>query len=118
MIKPVDESKLNTIDRLGLAYCRLCGWQWDELLGQKPPGFDALPNFDRRKHRAFRKPMQTKYEIITPKIRAIKTLIGQANASRCWWIFKLGRTEEEWRAWYSTGEYERLYKCCEGYRER
>lgn len=117
MIKPVDESKLNTIDRLGLAYCRLCGWQWDELLGQKPPGFDALPNFDRRKHRVFRKPMQTKYEIITPKIRAIKTLIGQANTSRCWWIFKLGRTEEEWRAWYSTGEYERLYKCCEGYRE-
>lgn len=117
-MKPVDESKLNAIDRLGLAYCRLCGWQWDELLGPKPLGFDALPNFDRRKLRIFRKPMRTKYEIIAPKIRAIETLIGTANTSRCWWIFKLRRTEEEWRAWYSTGEYERLYKCREGYSER
>ena len=117
-MRVVNESKLNTIDRLGLAYCRLCGWQWDELLGPKPLGFDALPNFDRRKLRIFRKPMRTKYEIIAPKIRAIETLIGTANTSLCWWIFKLRRTEEEWIAWYLSGEYERLDECRHGYHKR
>ena len=117
-MKQVDESKLNVIDRLGLAYCRLCGWQWDELLGSKPLDFDTLPNFDCRKFRMLRKPMRTKYEIIAPKIRAIETLIGQASINRCWWIFELGKTEEDWRVWYSTGEYERFYKCREGYGER
>lgn len=114
-MKPVDESKLNAIDRLGLAYCRLGGWQWDDLLGPKPLGFDSLPNYDRRKFRSLRKPVPTRYDFIRPKILAIEEIIGRANTSRCWWIFKLGRTEDEWRVWYLSGEHERLDECRNGH---
>ena len=53
---------LNKIDRLGLAYCRLNCWEWDNIIGPKPEGFD--------------------------------------NASRCWWKFILGKTEDEWFRWF------------------
>ena len=34
------EKKLNYVDRLGLAYCRLNSWEWDDAVGPKPEGFD------------------------------------------------------------------------------
>lgn len=78
----IDESKLTMADRLGLAYCRLCSGEWDELLGPEPA------------HEAD--------EIAYRKMAAIKTIIGEADTSRCWWKFNLKRTEDEWRAWYGA----------------
>lgn len=31
MLETIDESKLSPVERLGLAYCRLNCWIWDEL---------------------------------------------------------------------------------------
>ena len=42
----VDENVLDRVDRLGLAYCRLNDWKWDEFIGPKPDGFDKLPDYD------------------------------------------------------------------------
>lgn len=32
----------------------------------------------------------------------VSELLGDAECSRAWWIYQLGRTEEEWRAWWSA----------------
>ena len=105
----INEAELNEVDRLGLAYCRLCAWGWDEIVGPKPEGFDDLPDFDRRKFRRFRKPIRTKHDYIWPKLKGIEFLIGKDNTSRCWWIFELGRTEEQWREWCLTAKYDPRY---------
>ena len=78
--KDIDDSQLSFVDRLGLAYCRLNSYEWDPILGEEPPS--ASNSFYYR------------------KMNAIKDLIGDENASRCWWLFELRKTEEEWRAWY------------------
>ena len=96
----VDESKLSWIDRLGVAYCRLNGYEWDDILGPKPEGFDELP-VDSPKAGVFRKHIPCKRDFTGPACYAIKKIIGEANASRCWWVYKLGRTEEAWFRWYT-----------------
>lgn len=88
----VDESKLDRIDRLGLACCRLDCFEWDEIIGEKPDGFDALPNYVKGK--------LSRYDYVRPASLGVKSIIGEANASRCWWKFVLGKTEEEWFRWY------------------
>lgn len=96
----VDESKLSKKDRLGLAWCRLNCYAWDEILGPKPSGFEAMPDFSTKQ--LFRKKRQCKHDYVLPAMRAIESIIGRANISRCWWLFQLGRTEEEWFQWYVT----------------
>lgn len=96
----IDESTLDPIDRLGLAYCRMNSWEWDEVAGPKPEGFDGLPLFDRRMFKRFRKKIVTKHDYIRPAISAIESIVGEANASRCWWKFVLDRSEEDWFRWY------------------
>ena len=96
----LDQSELSYIDRLGLAYCRLNKFMWDPLLGAKPEGFDDLPNYSPG--RIFKRGEASKYDIIWPYIQAIKSIIGNANASRCWWIFELGQPEEAWLQWYAA----------------
>lgn len=98
----INEAELNRIDRLGLAYCRLNCWRWDDLLGPKPEGFDDLPNFDSKAGRIFHNRIPSKDDHIHPAILAIENMIGEANASRCHWKFVLGRTEEDWFHWYVT----------------
>ena len=77
-----DESKLDWVDRLGLAYCRLNRWEWDEsLLGPKP---------DPHEDENYRSRVMIR----------IETIIGYANVSRCWWVYELGATVEDWLRWY------------------
>lgn len=97
----VDEAKLNYVDRLGLAYCRLNCFEWDEILGDKPAEFDNLPDFPRK--RLFQRKMTSKQDYVYPAIIAIEAAIGVANTSRCWWLFQLGKTEREWMKWYIRG---------------
>lgn len=94
----VDKSKLDRTDRLGLAWCRLNSFVWDEIIGEKPPGFDELPNYAEGK--------ASKHDYVHPAILGIESIIGEANASRCWWVFKLGKTEEEWLRWYISERHE------------
>lgn len=99
--RKIDESKLDRIDRLGLAYCRLNGYQWDDYIGPKPEGFDQMP-IDRPKPKLLRKHrcVPCKADFVSPAMHAIESIIGEANISRCWWVYWLGRTEEEWFQWY------------------
>ena len=72
-----------TVNRLGLAWVRLNRGEWDELFGEKPEDYDLQY-----------------FKVIND---AIANLIGEANMSRCWWIYELGRTEEDWFRWYTVG---------------
>ncbi len=93
-----DELKLSKTDRLGLAYCRLNSWKWDDIVGPKPAGFDDMPNTVPGKP----DDPGAKYYYVSPAIRGIESIIGEANASRCHFLFNLGKTEEEWLRWYCS----------------
>jgi len=117
----VDEGALSKTDRIGLAYCRLNDWKWDEFIGPKPEGFDDLPNFDRNDLKRISHPIIMRFlscvfpgkykkklskdDFIDLPMRGIKSEIGEANISRCWWVYKMKRTEEEWRKWYYSTEH-------------
>lgn len=96
----VDEQTLDNIDRLGLAYCRLNSWQWDEIVGEKPKDFDSLPNYKRGGFQNIFKKQRTKHDYIKGKMEKLISVIGEENASRCWWKFEKIGTEEEWLEWY------------------
>lgn len=76
-----------TEERLGIAFCNLNTWKWDDLLGPKPKNFDFMT-------------CDQKMPIIRPAIALIESVIGEDNTNKWWWIIELGRTESEWRAWY------------------
>lgn len=96
----IDENALNRTDRLGLAFCRLNSWGWDEIVGPKPEGFDEMPDSIPGQRWA----PGTKSFYIGPALRGIDRIIGEGNTSRCHWIFNLRRTEEEWLQWYCSTE--------------
>lgn len=99
-----DENGLSMIDRLGLAYCRLNCSEWDDILGPKPEGFDDLPSRSP-KQGIGRKHQLCKEDFLGAALRGISSIIGEANCSRCWWKFKLGKSEEEWFRWYVTDRF-------------
>lgn len=86
MLETIDESKLSPIERMGLAYCRLNCWDWDELIGEKPDGFEQMTN-------------EEKHGYIEPQLDRIEQILGSPYTSRCWWVYELGKTEEEWLEW-------------------
>lgn len=97
MLETIDESKLSPVERLGLAYCRLNCWIWDELAGDKPDGFEQMTN-------------EEKHVYIHPKLNRIEQILGSPYTSRCWWVYELGKTEEEWLEWRKSQiVYEREY---------
>lgn len=106
----IDESKLSTVERLGLAYCRLNSGEWDELVGPKPEGWDKMPDYDYNRQRTL---YPTKADYQLRSMQAIENIIGKAEVSRCHWRFELGKTEEEWLAWYlyEGCSNEMLYTC-------
>lgn len=110
---PLNENRLSYIDRLGLAYCRLNNYEWDPLLGPKPWDFDTLPAYIPPKKFLFwrsRKQTRCKHFITWPAAQAILSIIGEANASRCHWMFELMRTEDEWLEWYIKTGHEQMRK--------
>lgn len=90
----IDESTLSGANRVGLAYCRLNCWQWDPMFGPDPVGFAYLPNFQG--------PGKTKHDYIAPIIRELKTHYPESLFSRCWWVYYMGKTEQEWLDWYTS----------------
>ena len=45
----INETELSSVDRLGLAYCRLNRYEWDNILGEKPANFDDLPKTKQKR---------------------------------------------------------------------
>lgn len=96
----IDESSLSFRDRLGLAYCRLLCWEWDEFIGPKPDGFDTMEEYPR--HKWFGRRKRCRVDYTHPAMTGIESILGEAECSRYWWLFAMGETEETWRTWYLT----------------
>ena len=98
-----NENELDRVERLALAYIRLNSYEWDEIVGPKPHGFDDLPVYTKPHWlTGKRKPSQS--GVVRPAMNAIESIIGAAAISRFWWKYGLGRTEEEWFRWYCSPE--------------
>lgn len=87
-MKNIDETTLNFEQRLGLAYCRLNSWQWDDIIGPKPNDFDNIEN------------LLVKNEYLYEPFQRIINIIGERNCNKYWWMFVLDKTEDEWVEWY------------------
>ena len=97
----VDETQLTHEERLGLAYCRLNGWEWDELFGPKPEGWDKMPEYEYPYTLGTkRKVYPTKFDYAKPMLFAIEKILGDAKCSYYHWRFNLGKSYEEWLQWY------------------
>lgn len=84
-MEDINKSRLSITERLALAAYRLNCFEWDELAGDKPEGFDAMT-------------CEEKQRFVFPKYAQIEELLGEVYLNRCFWIFD-GNTEEEWLAW-------------------
>ena len=96
-MKNIDETTLNFEQRLGLAYCRLNSWQWDDIVGPKPNDFDNIED------------LLVKNEYLYEPFQRIINIIGERNCNKYWWIFVLDKTEDEWVEWY--------YKDCDFFKK-
>ena len=93
----LDEAKLGPAERLALAAYRMNGWQWDDMFGEKPDGFDQMT-------------IDEKNKFIYPQFMQIDELLGDVYLGRCFWIFD-GKTEAEWLEWRKSRlAYEKEYK--------
>lgn len=77
-------------------------WKWDDRLGEKPEGWDALPYSRPLEFWARRKEKLTKYIIIHPVIKAIEDLAGEKSIFRYHHLHNLHRTELQFEDWYSS----------------
>lgn len=93
----LDEAKLGPAERLALAAYRMNCWQWDDMFGEKPDGFDRMT-------------IDEKNKFIHPQFMQIDELLGDVYLGRCFWIFD-GKTEAEWLEWRKSRlAYEKEYK--------
>lgn len=91
----IDESALDWHDRLGLCYARLMSWKWDDILGPKPENFDALPTGATRPIGSKERPV-CKSDYISVPLITIRSILGEMEASRFWWTFRRGVSNEDW----------------------
>ena len=89
MYEHINESKLNPEARMGLAYCRMNCWEWDDYMSNKPEGFEE----------------SNKFEILKQPMKEIENIIGVNNCNKYLWLFQLGKTEAEWAQWYYVDRY-------------
>lgn len=86
--------------RLAEAYERFNRFEWDDLAGPKPDGFDDLPNY-RKEHRL---PKQRKTvfkeDYVKPAMEGIRRIIGDAAISEYRFTEVMGLSYEEWLQWY------------------
>jgi hypothetical protein len=83
---------------LARIYNNLNSWKWDEALGKKPEGWDALPAWDKE-HKVI-----TKAEIIRPIMDMIESIIGKKECLRHHWVSGLNRTNEQFEVWWGNLE--------------
>ena len=108
MQKGIDESTLSPKERLGLAYCRINSWQWDDLFGEKPENFDDLPDIrpvkliGRIRNKKWRKYRRCKQDYCKPIIVVMDQVFAKEEKLCYWWRFGLGRPKEEFERWYFT----------------
>lgn len=87
-----EKPDMSETDRLGLAYCRLNSWLWDDIVGECPKDFYSLPRYASCE--------KSRRVYIEQPFKELREKLGAENCSKYWWIYKLGEPEDAWREWY------------------
>lgn len=90
-VPPLSEMTQEEIDRWGLAYCRANCWEWDELFGEKPDGFDDMPTFARGFWQRRKYKNNTKRYWLEGWIIELRYVLGEETLDRCWKNFVSSR---------------------------
>lgn len=87
-----EKPEMSYTDRLGLAFCRFNNWLWDDIVGECPKVFYNLPHCSENG--------RSRDEYIKIPLSEITAKLGEENCSKYWWLYSMGKTENEWREWY------------------
>lgn len=80
------------VERIGLGFCRMNCFEWDEeLFGPPPEGWDKLNNAEKYKHPEFRH-----------CVRMIDDILPEKMQSMYWWIIELNSTYKKWEEWWNN----------------
>lgn len=103
-----DLTKLNKFDKKTLAeiWNTLNGWEWHELLGDKPEHFDDMLDFHRNKNYK----LPTKKDIIDPIARSIRVKIGEKECLRWLHINKFNKTNFEFEKWWFKRTLQKIFR--------
>ena len=97
MLKIPNEDRLPLHLRLGLAWCRLNMYEWDTLVGPRPPDWDNLPTISKKPLFGNRKP--SKHDYVREPMQRILFMIGRHTSLLCWWVFVLKRSPTDFLQW-------------------
>lgn len=84
--KDIDELSLSMEERYGLALMRLSCWEWDEIFGPEPEGWETLPDYPGRwRDRVLRRLglKKFKWDYIEEKWIWLKTDISPEVQKKC-----------------------------------
>lgn len=79
------------IDRIGLAYCRMNGFEWDPIFGEPPKDWNNLYTTNKNRH---------KDPQFQECFRYLESRLTPRQQSMYWWTIELKRSYEEWLEWY------------------
>ena len=81
--------------RLAIAANKLNQWEWDYYLGDKPEGWDDLPNWSKEGK-------NDKCKLVGPMIDDIERQVGEWRTSWAHWKYNLYSDFFKWLWWYNT----------------
>ena len=88
----IDDLRKYPVERIGLGFCRMNCFEWDEeLFGPSPEGWDKLNDTERHNHPEFRRYRKVIDDILPTKMQ-----------NMYWWTIKLKKTYEEWEKWWNN----------------
>lgn len=100
LVKIQEELKQYSQLELCEIYDVLQSWEWDERIGEKPQGFDELPNYNYKlRHKLLKR--KTKEDYINPVIAAIEKTVPRKELFRYHHLHNLKRYNEEFEDWWS-----------------
>lgn len=72
-------------------------YEWDERLGEKPDGWDDMPDFVLSKQHK----IPAKTDIVRPIMKEIEKSISEKQLMKYWHIAELGSTKLQYELWWA-----------------
>lgn len=91
--KALNKLPMFTNEELCEIYHNANSWNWDERLGEKPIGFDKMPNISRFE--------RSKYDYSNPICEVITAIVGKKELLRHWHLKGLNKTEKEFNTFWN-----------------
>lgn len=77
-------------DELGMIYCRMNCFEWCDIFGEPPDGYENMNgkelHYDPKYREAF---------------EAVSGMLNEKEKSMYWWTIELERTKEAWEEWWN-----------------